>query len=86
MPDIVNEVSKNTIGQDFHVAMAFKLEEWTCSLRDDWAPVTTCSISWCIWVAVYPCTYKIFSQPHKVLAYQQQSTAEMHMLASSVCR
>jgi len=27
MPDIVNEVSKNTIGQDFHMAMAFKLEE-----------------------------------------------------------
>jgi len=27
MPDIVNEVSKNTIGQEFHVAIAFKLEE-----------------------------------------------------------
>ena len=30
--DIVNEVSKNTIGQYLHMAMAFKLEEWTSSL------------------------------------------------------
>jgi len=27
MLDIVNEVSKNTIGQYFHMAMTFKLEE-----------------------------------------------------------
>jgi hypothetical protein len=27
MPDILNEVIKNTIGQYFHMAMAFKLEE-----------------------------------------------------------
>jgi len=44
MPDIVNEVSKNTIGQYFSMAVAFKLEEWTCSFHDEWAPVTTCSL------------------------------------------
>jgi hypothetical protein len=27
MPGIVNEVSKNIIGEDFHMAMAFKLEK-----------------------------------------------------------
>jgi len=44
MPDIVSEVSKNTIGQYFHMAMTFKLDEWTCSFCDEWAPVTTCSL------------------------------------------
>jgi len=44
MLDIVNEVSKNTIGQYFHMAMTFKLEEWTCSFHDGRAPVTTFSL------------------------------------------
>jgi hypothetical protein len=44
MPGIVNEVSKNIIGEDFHMAMAFKLEKWTCCFCDEWDPVTTCSL------------------------------------------